>query len=54
MRPQLLKPGDTFHAARINGAGNYVLLDTSVWVRAEPADVEIGKFDELASRDPTA
>lgn len=49
-RPQLFIPGGTFHTARIAGAGNYALLGTSVWLRAEPADVEVGDFDDLASR----
>jgi predicted cupin superfamily sugar epimerase len=32
MRPQLLVPGGTFHAARLVGDGHYSLMGTSVWL----------------------
>ena len=54
MRPQLLVPGGTFHAARIHPGSNYALLGTSVWLRAEPSDVEMGNVELLASKYPTA
>ncbi|MBL9163810.1 MAG: cupin domain-containing protein [Planctomycetaceae bacterium] len=53
-RPQLLLPGGTFHAARVAGGGEYALLATSVWLRAEPEDVELGDPEELAARYPAA
>ena len=48
MRPQLFIPGGTFHTARVAGGGEYSLLGTSVWLRAEPSDVEMGDIAELA------
>ena len=42
MRPYLLVPGGAFHAARLAGGGDYALLGTSVWLRPEPSDVEMG------------
>jgi predicted cupin superfamily sugar epimerase len=54
MRPQLLVPGGTFHAGRIRGGGNYALLGTSVWLRAEPADVEMGNVEVLKAKFPAA
>jgi uncharacterized protein len=54
MRPQLLVPGSTFHAGRIQPDGNYALLGTSVWLRAEPSDVELGNVELLTSKYPTA
>src|SRR3954470_12549390 len=54
MRPQLLVPGGTFHAGRIHPAGNYALLGTSVWLRAEPSDVEMGNVELLTSKYPAA
>jgi predicted cupin superfamily sugar epimerase len=53
MRPQLLIPGDTFHAARVKG-GAYALLGTSVWVRPEPADVEMADAQRLLTAHPKA
>ena len=52
-RPQLLIPGGTFHAARVAN-GDYSLLGTSVWLRAEPVDVELGDVEELAAQFPLA
>ena len=53
-RPQLFIPGGTFHTARVADGGDYALLGTSVWLRADPADVELGNFDELSARYPAA
>jgi predicted cupin superfamily sugar epimerase len=53
MRPQLLVPGGTFHAGRVAG-GDYALLGTSVWLRAEPADVELGDVNKLRAAYPAA
>jgi predicted cupin superfamily sugar epimerase len=54
MRPQLLIPGGTFHAARITNDFGFALLGTSVWLRAEPADVEIGDRAVLIKSHPAA
>ena len=54
MRPQLLVPGGTFHAGRIRAGGEYALLGTSVWLRAEPADVEMGNVELLTATYPAA
>jgi len=53
-RPQLFLPAETFHAARVADGGDYSLLGTSVWLRAEPADVELGDPAVLAARFPAA
>ena len=54
MRPQLFIPGGTFHTARVAAGGEYALLGTSVWLRAEPADVELGEIDQLTAIFPAA
>ena len=54
MRPQVLVPGNTFHAARVKGGGAYSLLGTSVWLRAESSDVEMGNATQLAAEYPAA
>jgi predicted cupin superfamily sugar epimerase len=54
MRPQLLVPGNTFHAARVQGSSGHALLGTSVWLRAERSDVELGDRDRLADDYPAA
>jgi predicted cupin superfamily sugar epimerase len=54
MRPQLLIPGGTFHAGRVPAGSSYALLGTSVWARAEPADVEAGNAEELMASYPSA
>jgi predicted cupin superfamily sugar epimerase len=54
LRPQLFIPGGTFHTARVATGGDYALLGTSVWLRAEPADVELGNTDALAAKFPAA
>jgi predicted cupin superfamily sugar epimerase len=54
MRPQLLIPGQTFHAGRVRRGGDYALLGTSVWARAEPPDVEMGDPQRLMKEYPWA
>jgi uncharacterized protein len=54
MRPQLFIPGGTFHTARVRAPRQYALLATSVWVRAEPADVEMGDAQLLSKKFPSA
>jgi predicted cupin superfamily sugar epimerase len=54
MRPQLFVPGGTFHAARVKSPDGYALLATSVWLRAEAADVEKGHAAPLATAYPAA
>jgi uncharacterized protein len=54
MRPQLLVPGRTFHAARVRAGVGYALLGTSVWARAEPQDVELGDPEQLRVAYPSA
>jgi hypothetical protein len=54
MRPQLLVPGGTFHAGRTRPGGDYALLGTSVWARAEPSDVEAGDAGRLTAAYPSA
>lgn len=53
-RPLLYIPALTFHAARVAGRGTYSLLGTSVWLRAEPVDVELGDVAALSTRFPDA
>jgi predicted cupin superfamily sugar epimerase len=52
MRPQLLIPGGTFHAARVGAGGDYAFLATSVWLRAEATDVELGDAAKLIAAFP--
>ena len=54
MRPQLLIPGGTFHSARLAPGSSYSLLATSVWIRAEPSDVEMGDVEQLTKTFPLA
>jgi predicted cupin superfamily sugar epimerase len=54
MRPQLLIPGRTFHAGRVRGGVGYALLGTSVWPRANPADIEMGDPEQLLAAYPPA
>src|SRR5213083_327666 len=52
-RVQLLIPGNTFHTARLIGEGKGWFLGASTeWPGVVPADVEIGKLDELAGKYP--
>ena len=53
-RPPLFIPGGTFHTARVTQGGAYALLGTSVWARAEPADVEMGNADRCIEAYPGA
>ena len=49
---QLLIPGNTFHTARLLGQGSWFLGASTEWPGVVPADVEIGKLDELAGKYP--
>jgi predicted cupin superfamily sugar epimerase len=49
-RPVLFIPGGTFHTARVAPGGDYSLLGTSVWLRAEPQDVEMGEIAALRAK----
>jgi predicted cupin superfamily sugar epimerase len=51
-RVQLLIPGNTFHTARLIGAGRWFLGASTEWPGVVPADVEIGDLDALAGRYP--
>jgi predicted cupin superfamily sugar epimerase len=53
-RPLLLIPGGTFHTARVAAGSDYALLGTSVWLRAEPQDVEMGDAAALRAKFPHA
>src|SRR5918993_786916 len=52
-RLQLRIPGSTFHTARVIGGMKWFLGGSTEWPGVVPADVEIGKVDELAGRYPT-
>jgi uncharacterized protein len=54
VRPQLFIPGGTFHAARVTDGGEYALLGTSVWLRAEADDVELADPERLREHFPQA
>jgi predicted cupin superfamily sugar epimerase len=54
IQPQLFLPGGTFHTARIRAGGDYALLGTSLWLRPEPSDVEIGDVPQLIKKFPAA
>jgi predicted cupin superfamily sugar epimerase len=49
---QLFIPGNTFHTARVAGSRRWFLGGSTEWPGVEPADVELGKMDELAARYP--
>jgi predicted cupin superfamily sugar epimerase len=51
-RLQLRIPGNTFHTARVIGRGRWFLGASTEWPGVVPADVEIGKVDELAGNYP--
>jgi len=51
-RVQLLIPGNTFHTARLIGRQRWFLGASTEWPGVVPADVEIGKLDELAAKYP--
>jgi uncharacterized protein len=54
MRPQLMIPGNTYHASRMAPGAKFAMLGTSVWVKPEPSDVEMGNPDQLAVAYPAA
>jgi uncharacterized protein len=47
---QLFIPGDTFHTARVMGRRRWFLGASTEWPGVVPADVEIGKLQELAAK----
>ena len=49
---QLFIPGNTFHTARVAGSRRWFLGGSTEWPGVEPADVELGKMDELAAKYP--
>lgn len=51
-RPQLLIPGNTFHAARLLGDGSWFLGASTEWPGVLPQDVERGDVEAFASRHP--
>jgi uncharacterized protein len=53
-RVQLLIPGNTFHTARVIGRRRWFLGASTEWPGVEPADVEIGDVDGLATKYPDA
>jgi uncharacterized protein len=53
-RVQLLIPGNTFHTARLMGRSRWFLGASTEWPGVIPADVELGKLEELVSKYPAA
>lgn len=54
-RVQLLIPGNTFHTARLLGAGEWFLGGSTEWPGVVPTeDVEIGDADKLVAQYPDA
>jgi predicted cupin superfamily sugar epimerase len=51
-RVQLLIPGNTFHTARLIGRRRWFLGASTEWPGVIPADVEIGKLDDIAAKYP--
>ena len=51
-RLQLLIPGGTFHTARVVGRRRWFLGASTEWPGVVPADVELGRLDEVAARYP--
>ncbi len=52
-RVQLFIPGNTFHTARIIGAGRWFLGASTEWPGVAPTeDVELGNADQLAATHP--
>jgi len=47
---QLFIPGGTFHTARVMGRRRWFLGASTEWPGVVPADVEIGKLEELAAK----
>jgi predicted cupin superfamily sugar epimerase len=52
LSPQLLIPGQTWHASWLPGDRDYAMLATTEWPAVEPADVEVGDADRLAKAYP--
>jgi predicted cupin superfamily sugar epimerase len=50
---QLFIPGNTFHTARVIGTRQWFLGGSTEWPGVEPADVELGKAEELAAKYPS-
>lgn len=50
---QLFIPGNTFHTARVAGSRRWFLGGSTEWPGVEPADVELGKMEELAAKYPS-
>src|SRR5215204_5990579 len=51
-RVQLLIPGNTFHTARLIGRRRWFLGASTEWPGVIPADVELGKLEEMANKYP--
>jgi uncharacterized protein len=51
---QLFIPGNTFHTARVIGARQWFLGASTEWPGVEPADVEPGDLEALATKYPSA
>src|SRR5213594_4131816 len=51
-RVQLLIPGNTFHTAKLIGGRQWFLGASTEWPGVVPADVEIGKLDEVTGKYP--
>jgi predicted cupin superfamily sugar epimerase len=51
---QLFIPGNTFHTARVIGARQWFLGASTEWPGVEPADVEPGDLEALATNYPAA
>lgn len=49
---QFLIPGNTFHTARVIGTRQWFLGGSTEWPGVIPADVELGKAEELAAQFP--
>jgi predicted cupin superfamily sugar epimerase len=50
---QLFIPGDTFHTARVMGRRRWFLGASTEWPGVVPADVGIGKLEELVAKYPS-
>jgi uncharacterized protein len=51
-RVQFFIPGNSFHTARLVGAGRWFLGASTEWPGVVPEDVEIGDLEELAKNYP--
>jgi len=45
-------PGNTFHTARVIGTRRWFLGGSTQWPGVEPADVELGRTEELVAKYP--